>query len=335
MTQPESSQASPRYDFESAEAKYFPKYLMFDIINICNAKCIHCPQSSIAKADDYVPQKLDLELYKKAVDEAARYKVDVVRITGDGEPLIHPDLPAMIAHANKYGFPTVNLTTNGSLLRGRLFDKLMENPPTVFDVSLDAFYPETFAKVRVGLNFDTVKNNVFNLLERRDPKRTRVIVSMIEQTTSDEVEEFRNFWKDKVDFVAVRQLHTNLNSSQNAGSKYAPQNLEEVKRWPCQHLWQRLVVDFRGDIRFCPVDWKGETSLGKFSDTTLFDAWHGHMLTHLRAGHLSGDYSKCGACTNCMDWRTSPWEKGWLKIVRTIDKAERETVPPQSLEGGA
>ena len=35
------------YGFESIACGHFPTYVMFDITNLCNARCIHCPQSIV------------------------------------------------------------------------------------------------------------------------------------------------------------------------------------------------------------------------------------------------------------------------------------------------
>lgn len=303
------------YGFDSDAAREFPSYLMYDIVNVCNARCAHCPQSNISKDSSFMPMRLKWEYYEKTIIEASKYNVDVVRITGDGEPLLHSDVVRMIALARQLGFSKINLTTNGSLLKDALLDALMKNPPHIFDISLDALWPESYKKVRAGLALDEVNVNIFRLLDIRDPEETKVLVSMIRRPdAADEVIAFEEYWRDKVDFVAIREMHTNL------GATGAINVSTDKQRWPCQHLWQRLIVDYRGYIRYCPVDWQGVTKIGSVDEMSLFDAWHCSDIEALRESHLAGKFGECAVCRNCNDWLISPWDRGWLKMLKKLEE---------------
>ncbi len=303
-----------KYGFESDTAREFPPYLMYDVINTCNAKCAHCPQGSISKSSSFKPMRISWEDYEKTVTEASHHKVDIIRFTGDGEPLLHPDIVRMISLARQLRFPKVNLTTNGSLLKGDLLKALLEDPPHIFDISLDALWPESYHEVRAGLDLKKVKANVFHLLEFRNPEETKVLVSMIRRPcVEEEVKAFERYWGDVVDFVAIREMHTNLGSSDEITVT------TDEKRWPCQHLWQRLIIDYRGFIRYCPVDWHGVSKIGTVDEMTLFDAWHSLQMEELRSKQLAGKFESCEVCNNCRDWQVSPWDKGWLKLVRDME----------------
>lgn len=299
------------YGFETDIAEIFPRYVMYDVNNVCNARCPFCPQSAIARSSDFVSQHLDWDLYVKTIEEVASYSVELVRFTGDGEPLLHPKMVDMIEKAISLGIGRINLTTNGSLLRGARLERVLAAPPHVIDFSIDAATPETYAKYRIGLDFNTVMKNVLNFLDRRDSGRTKVIVSMIlHPGLESEAEAFQSYWKGKVDQVAIRRLHSNL------GSVDVDQAPLPEPRWPCAHLWQRLVIDFRGHIRFCPVDWHDQSLIGEVSSMTLHEAWHGKMLRGLREAHLSGRYAGCGVCEKCTDWANTPWAESWVNMMR-------------------
>jgi len=301
----------PQHGFETEAAAEFPRYLMYDVNNVCNARCPFCPQSSIAVADNFSPTQIDWNIFKKTIEEAARYPVELVRFTGDGEPLLHPRMTDMIGYARELGFGKINLTTNGSLLKGERLDRLLASPPHVIDISLDAHTPETYALYRVGLNFEDTVANIHELLRRRDPAKTKVILSIISHPGIEgEVKDFQDYWMDQVDEVAVRSLHTNLGTIELDDRQPLP------SRWPCPHLWQRLVVDFRGHIRFCPIDWHDKSYVGKADSMTLHEAWHGPKLKELRERHLSGNYRDCGVCEKCTDWSTTKWSESWVDMMK-------------------
>ncbi len=295
----------------------FPPYILFVITNVCNAKCTFCPQSIIADAPDFAKQHMSWKHYTQAIDEIAETDVRIVRITSEGEPMMHPKTPEMVAYAMSKGIDKVDLTTNGSLLKGKRLKQLMESPPNIIDISIDAYYPETFAKYRVGLDFQEVLDNVHHLLEIRDPSKTKVVVSMIHHDgLDDEVKLFRKYWEKHVDNVVVRKPHTNLNSV-DVGVQELPK-----ERWPCPHLWHRVLINHLGHIRFCPVDWYEGSHIGSLDEMTIAEAWKGPMMQELRDRHVRGDYAGSGVCENCVDWSASVWGKGWINMV---EKKEMQT----------
>jgi MoaA/NifB/PqqE/SkfB family radical SAM enzyme len=312
-----SMQPDRVYGFETGAAEVFPRYVMYDVNNVCNARCPFCPQSAIARGSNFVPQHIDWDHYVKTIEEVAEYPVELVRFTGDGEPLLHPRMADMIEKALSLGVSKINLTTNGSLLRDARLERMLAAPPHIIDFSIDAFVPETYAKYRIGLEFETTMKNVLGFLERRDLERTKVIVSMIlHPGLENEAEQFRLFWESKVDQVAIRRLHSNL------GSVDVEQAPLPNPRWPCAHLWQRLVIDFRGHIRFCPVDWHDQSFVGEVDSMTLREAWHSKLLRGLRETHLSDRYTGCGVCEKCTDWANTPWGESWVNMIQTSLQAE-------------
>ncbi|HVS17724.1 MAG TPA: radical SAM protein, partial [Planctomycetota bacterium] len=85
----------------------------------CNLRCIGCRYGR-----DFMPgRQLSLEMVRDLLDDGRAGGAEVVRLYG-GEPLLHPDLPAMVRHATELGLTTY-VTTNGVLLEERL-DELVD-----------------------------------------------------------------------------------------------------------------------------------------------------------------------------------------------------------------
>jgi cyclic pyranopterin phosphate synthase len=64
--------------------------------------------------------QLPLEVVRALLDDAREAGIDTVRLYG-GEPLLHPELPQIVAHSVEGGLSTY-VTTNGSLLAKRFGD---------------------------------------------------------------------------------------------------------------------------------------------------------------------------------------------------------------------
>lgn len=91
-----------------------PRQITIAITAACNFRCAGCRYGR----DFMVGEQLDLPTVIDCLDDAAAAGVASARFYG-GEPLLHRDLPAMIAHAKKLGMDAY-VTTNATLLHQRI-----------------------------------------------------------------------------------------------------------------------------------------------------------------------------------------------------------------------
>jgi len=91
-----------------------PRQLTVAITAQCNLRCIGCRYGR-----DFMPgASLSLATMEGVLEDAAAAGFETVRLYG-GEPLLHPDLPQMIARGAALGL-SMYVTTNGALLERRL-----------------------------------------------------------------------------------------------------------------------------------------------------------------------------------------------------------------------
>jgi MoaA/NifB/PqqE/SkfB family radical SAM enzyme len=107
-------------------------------IRRCNLACAYCNEY-----DDHSPPVPTDEMFRR-VDKLAELGTAVVTISG-GEPLLHPDLPKIIAHIKARGM-VCTLITNGYLL---VPDKIRELNAAKLDrlqISIDNVKPDDVSK---------------------------------------------------------------------------------------------------------------------------------------------------------------------------------------------
>lgn len=80
------------------------------LVSKCNLNCRHCYASAWFVRSDV----LDLDLVRRAIDEAIPLGLERVTFTG-GEPTLHPELEAMLRHCVYRGVPA-KVETNGVML---------------------------------------------------------------------------------------------------------------------------------------------------------------------------------------------------------------------------
>ncbi len=291
----------------------FPSQLILDITEICNLACIHCPHPEFSKSDHYSGAMMDPELNAKLVEEVRRHgqgHTQYIRFTSMGEPTTHPACFDMIEHAVRNSGVTVTLTTNGKILDEARAERLLATGVDIVDISLDAFHPETYAKIRVRGDLQVTRANVLNLIKKSKERgsKTRVIVSYIEQPlNTQETSLFQDYWKGQgADYVVIRRLHS-CSGSKTQLAEISRQENKDTPRRPCLYPWERIILNARGHLSFCPADWAHAAFVADYRTTTIYETWRGEFYQKLRDAHLKNIFSNHSFCGQCPDWKTTRW----------------------------
>ena len=308
---------SAAFGFESKESINFPSYVMFDVTNKCNAKCRHCPQAvGFGGMDNW--QFLSIDIFKSVIDQCIGKEVDFFRITGDGEPLLHPEIWNMLKYPSLVGVGPVGLTTNGSALTPKNIEKLLAANIFMVDVSLDGASQETFEKIRVGLSYKKTVENVRRLIKRRNETGSamKIAVSFVEQEPNvHETEDFLSMWEGQVDEVIIRKMISNVGKNVIELSDNAEKH--NIDRYPCPHVFRRIVVNYDGRFKVCPIDWEAKLVSGTVQ-VPISDIWKNEYYSDLRRQHLENDFRENCICKDCKDWLGTPWTMGYEKIIKRM-----------------
>lgn len=302
---------STKYGFYGRLKADFPSQFICDITEVCNLACTHCPHPTFYKSEHYGGRMLDPELNAKLVSEVAQHGqglTQYIRYTSNGEPTAHPHCLEFLSDAKKRSGVTVTLTTNGKTLDAKRAEQLLETGVDLVDISLDAFKPETYAAIRVKGDLNVTRPNVLNLIKRAKEGggHTKVVVSYVEQPNNlAETADFEKYWKDEgADYVVIRRLH----SCSGAKTELAKERRKAApERRPCLYPWERMVLNARGDLAFCPSDWVHGSVVADYRKTTIKETWSGEFYRSLREAHLKNDYKKHGFCGQCPDWQATRW----------------------------
>ena len=319
-------------------AEEFPFMVVVSVTYVCNARCPNCPytQSSIRQSYKDTPFVAP-ETFKKIANDCGQYNA-YVRISGGGEPLLHPQMIELIEYAKKVG-TRIGLITNGSLLTPDRVDRLLVANTDVIEISADAADMETYSRIRVGLNFDKLVNNVRYLMNKRNELKssTRVVASIINQkAVADKLDSIVAFWREIVDNVQVRKYLTwGIGNPEESGdpTPYIP---DLPVRVPCPFPFERLNIDSRGKVEFCGYDIAGETDFGNVNEVSIKSIWQGEKFNQWRELLLQGRYEEIDICRKCPDWRYRSWNYNYWNVLK---KAERKRAGKLHIEeqdvGGA
>jgi MoaA/NifB/PqqE/SkfB family radical SAM enzyme len=302
-----------RYGFQERLSEEFPSQLLVDVAEFCNLECIHCPHVNFKKSEHYSAAMLDLSLHNKLVDEVknrGNNYTQYIRYASNGEPLIHPQIFEMLSYAVNNCTSKVTLTTNGVLLDDERIEKLLDTKLDVIDISIDAFSNESYEKIRVKGDLNITKENVLKLINANKKRKgdTKIVVSYVEMPQNiNETDNFEKFWNENgADFVIVRRMHSCSGSNTELASEKRKEN-RLIERKPCLYPWERIVLNPRGHLDYCPSDWVYGSHIADFRETTIYDTWHGEFYKRLRDAHLNNNFNGHSFCGQCPDWVSTRW----------------------------
>ena len=127
----------------------FPDQVYIELTNACNARCTICATPSMKRKRAV----MSFELFRKIVDECARYRARRILPFLHGETLLVPGVLDYFRYIRMVSPEShLNLTTNGSRLDAEIAETLLqENLLDSVIVSVDGADKQTFEAIRLGL----------------------------------------------------------------------------------------------------------------------------------------------------------------------------------------
>ena len=300
------------------EAREFPMMCVLSFVYVCNAKCPNCPYTNSEIRASYQDRPMmNEDTFKIIADQCGEYGA-WIRISGGGEPMLHPKAVELMEYAKKVG-AKVGLITNGSRFTEVSSRRLLAAQIDMIEFSVDAADPQTYEKVRRGLDWETLLKNVKRMVELRNKlkSKTKIIASGVNQVDVD-IEAVVKFWEPMVDNFQKRKY---LTWGINDPSKSADPTpyLPPEERIPCPFIFERLNIDSRGKVMVCGFDIAARTDMGNIHEKSIKEIWHGEGFEYYRQRHLSRRGDEIDLCKNCPDWQYRSWQHNYWKIVKNAE----------------
>jgi len=164
------------------EALEFPMMCVLSFTYVCNAGCPNCPYTNSEIRKDYRDRPfMNADTFKIIADQCGEYGA-WVRLSGGGEPMLHAQAVDLMEYAKKAG-AKVGLITNGSRFTEVNSRRLLEANVDMIEFSVDAADAETYDRVRKGLKWETLVENVQRMIALRSRLKsaTKIIASGVNQ----------------------------------------------------------------------------------------------------------------------------------------------------------
>lgn len=271
-----------------------PRVVSVETTNACNAACVMCGHRSMKR-----PQgRMSWEFYKKTVEQLRGWPLETFYLSGFGEPLLDPGLAEKISYARGLGIQNTAIVTNASLLDQTRAAELVRAGLSRVHLSIDAATPKTYSRLRPGLDFDRVMDNVEGLIRMR-PRPAVVLQLVLVDQGPEEVRRVIRRFRGRVDRLTLRQAQSWAGRVKLSTKEYTP-HLKASAAWPpCRYLWDQLNIYWDGAVPACCLDYEAEQPLGDASVQSLESIWRGPLLADLREKHNAGRRDLISLCRRC------------------------------------
>jgi len=283
-----------KVEIKKFKKEFKPKVVYIEITNCCNADCIMCVRKEMTRKIGF----MDLELYKKIIDECAVWNVNEIRLHNIGEPLLDKFLVERIVYAKKKKIPKIVFYTNGSLLNPSLSKEIILAGIDEIFISLDATNKHTFEKIRKGLKYEQVLDGIQSLLAIKSRRNLVSPKIFLAYTCMDlnrkEINSFKLKWQNLVDNIYFCDI------CDWGGQKIIHSNIYHFKRkWPCVYLWKTMFILWNGDAVPCCLDFDGKIKLGNAKEESIPKIWINDKYQNIRRSHLNHLLDSIPLCKHC------------------------------------
>ncbi len=286
-----------------------PYTVAIDPSNLCNFRCNFCAIQSKKENLSFKKQLMPLGLFKKIIDDMRAFpeKLKVLRINGQGEPLLNPDICDMIRYAKESGVAEyIEMITNGSRLNPELNQRLVDTGIDRIRISIEALDATGYDNIAgAKIDFDQFVGNIRDLHERSGDCEIYCKIVNVAVPTEEDRQRFYTIFGEVCDRIFIdnviplwsdfEELHT-ITDVTLMGMH--GQEIKDVL--VCPYAFYSLIINSDGDVTACCADWKRKLVFGNLEEESLQEIWAGNKLKAFWIQMLKGNKNKYEMCAKCL-----------------------------------
>lgn len=286
-----------------------PFVLFVDPASVCNFKCSFCPTGDRPLIDETGrwQGRMHMDVYKKIIDDLVEFEkpLKVLRLYKEGEPLLHTQLPEMIAYAKASGrAPYIDTTTNGYLLTPKNVDALVASGLDRINISVDGLSDEMFWDLtKTKVDFQKFVEQIKYLYANKGD--CEICIKMLQDKLSeDERKKFYDTFGNYCDRIALENLapcwpefDADVRMGVEIQEGIYQQPIGEVDT--CPYIFYSISINSDGTSSLCFLDWARKLVIGDVRTQSLKEIWEGEPLFQHRLAHLQGKRKQNPVCASC------------------------------------
>jgi len=337
-----SLRSQSRIDLASAIPLSGPLTIYVEPTNICNFRCVYCPES-LSNYKETVGGHFQLSLGDFRIIAQQIKELGTVKTLNFymmGEPFVNKHLPQFIsmAKADKIA-ERVIVTSNGTLVRPSIYSHICESRLDYLRVSIYGSNEGSHkANTQSLFRLAQIRDNILGLKQFRDKlghKQPFIYIKMIESAHESENIDFKQMFAAVGDEVFIEPV-MNWNDPEGAvfsgEAKDAPLSKQyfAAEKHVCPFPFYTLVIHSDLKVSVCCVDWNKQTVVGTLRSQSLADIWKGESLRAFQLRHIQRRRCELPGCSTCTYLHTAPdnidslTETAFVERITTVEAKPQE-----------
>ena len=284
-----------------------PIFFSIETVNLCNLRCVYCPQSRPEEHFVNGRGRMTLAQFDVILVRLVEaFRPRLVSLHRDGEPLLHPEIEDFVRRARARGM-SVSFSSNGTLLTAERARGLIAAGLGMINSDFCAD-PATYESLRAGARWQRAHDGLRHILAAAEAAGApfRLVIKDIAATRHDAdanralVARTRDLFRDYAARVTVVPVHFHNalgKSAQDLSAK--PRNGRPPAYGLCHQPWIGMTIDWAGRVVACCRDLRSEYVLGNLLTQPAAEIWNGEPARALRralAARNPGAISTCATC---------------------------------------
>lgn len=294
------------------QAKHLPMFVSVEPANICQLRCPECPVSVLSKRVGLAPKGeriMNNEVWERILTEVAG-EAHTIQFYFQGEPLLNPFLPKMIAQARECGLYTI-VSTNAQAMTQAMADDLINAGLNRIIISMDGITQQTYAAYRVGGSLEQCKNALrwLQTAKKQYKKHTIVELQCLRLRTNEHEwhlfrKNYRAMGADRLVFKTAQLYDYKdghpLMPSEMRYSRYRKGKDGLFYRKPlgngCFRVWSGCVITTDGTVLPCCYDKEHLFAYGNIRQNDLRTIFNNDKAVAFRAAAFNQKTLICKEC---------------------------------------
>jgi len=288
----------------------------------CNFKCPMCPQAEGRESS--FKKKFPLNVFKKMIDEAVEYGLEVVSLQGSGEPFLRKDVHEYVEYVKKKNLKCITLT-NGFHMTPELSRRILDAGIDSVRISATGYDRESYKKWMSSDSFDLVRQNTLSIKKIRDELGLKTDLHFYHLITDNNniQKELKLYWDNWINYC---DIPAEVWLMHNWGGTYSEipytRDMSTKKRSCGRPFSPYITVRAGGNegrtgavVPCCYVLGRdSEAVLGHIENQSLKEILNGDLYKDLRKKHKEDNFDQISYCKDCDQLYDNPDTLVWTNI---------------------
>ena len=258
------------------------------------------------------------EVIDALIANLAKYHIKGIRFSRWGEPTLHPKFIEIIRRTKSAG-ALVHFNTNGSQLDENMIEALLDAGLDSIKFSFQGADEGTYNEMREGGDYERLLGIVRTMYELRG-SRSSPYIQISTTLTAETAEQVESFKRDvgaycdyyNIGFTKLNHLDVSaMNVSDEEKAKILAlqenERVNHVYRSFCPEAFDKLSVNWNGDVTLCCQDYDNFMIVGNILDMDIEEIFTSHAANFYREIIAKKQYGRIRCCSFC--YETVPLHK--------------------------